>query len=311
MNHSPLLASLLLPALLAAPAVAQIQIPINPKATFLRTSNDPSAVPAAAVPLSALGVGVGQWLSVATVGAFSNNGSADNQRNLICVFSSNNVLSPDGVTNRVPGAIAAGPSFATANTTYSSLVTDIPQDFVAVNSISNGTLVKVPPGATHIFYCVADNYYSSNGDPNNDYFVVFNVGVPATMQGTAEDCELRTGVSALPTLLPDVKTAAPFTTIYAEIHQRYNISTNQIYLLVFDVFPTAGVPPLEVLQGVHVGPNFGIVQFGLVSTTPAQWSVFTSPGYSGDTIILQAAFLTDAARNGLVEMSDAHQIQLL
>jgi hypothetical protein len=311
MNHPTLLAALLLPACLAAPALAQIQIPINPKATFLRTSNDLSAVPAAAVPISALGVTVGQWLSIATVGAFSNNGGADNQRNLICVFSTNNVLAPDGVTNRVSGAIAAGPAFQTANTTYNNQPTNIDEDFVVTNSKTNGTLVKVPPGATHIFYCIADSYYSSNGDPNNDYMVVFSAGVPGTMQGTAEDCELRTGVSALPTLLPDVKTAVPFTTIYAEIHQRYNISTNQIYMLAFDAFPTGGAPPIEALPGIHLGVNFSILQFGLVSTVPAQWSVFTSPGYAGDTVVLQAAFLTDVARNGFVEASDAHQIQLL
>lgn len=311
MNHSTLLAALLLPACLAAPALAQIQIPINPKATFLRTNNDLSAVPAAAVPISALGVGVGQWLSIATAGAFSNSGSADNQRNLIAVFSSNNVLLADGVVNRVPGAIGAGPAFQTANTNFGNLPTNIAEDFIATNAKSNGTLVKVPPGATHIFYCIADGYYSSNGDANNDYMVVFNVGVPATMQGTAEDCELRTGVSALPTLLPDVKTAVPFTTIYAEVHQRYDISTNQIYLLAFDVFPTGGAPPIEALPGIHLGVNFGVVQFGLVGTTPALWSVFTSPGYTGDTVVLQAAFLTEQARNGWVETSDAHQIQLL
>ncbi|MBL9077451.1 MAG: hypothetical protein JNL08_08110 [Planctomycetes bacterium] len=310
MNHRIVLASLLLPLCAAAPALAQIQIPINPKATFLRTNIDAQAVPAAAVPLAALSVAPGQWLSISTTGGFSNNGSADNQRNLACVFSSSNVLSPDGVQNRVPGAIAAGTAYTSALTLNGNLPTDIPQDFAVTNTKSNGTLVKVPPGATHIFYAIADNSYSGNTDPNNDYFVVFAAGIPGSMQGTAEDCELLTGVSALPTLTPDVKTAVPFTTIYAEIRQRYDLTTNQVYLLAWDAFPTAGAPPLELLPGIHMGPNFAVAQFGLITTTPAQWSVFTAPGFAGDTIVLQAAFLTAQARNGWVETSNAHQIQL-
>ncbi len=311
MNHSILLAALLLPAGLAAPALAQIQIPINPKASYLRTYTDPSAVPAAAVPLSALGTGPGQWLNITTVGGFYNGGGVDNVKALACVFSSSSVLQADGIVHRVLNPIPAGTSFASSNTYYGNVTTDIAEDFLVSNSLANGTLVKVPPGATHIFFAIPDNYYSHNTDPNNDYFVVFSPGVPATMQGTAEDCELRTGISTTTTVTPDVKTAVPFTTIYATIHQRYGISAGQLYLLAFDVFPTAGAPPLEVLPGIRVGPNFAVLQFGLVSATPAQWSVFVSPGYAGDTLILQAAFLSDTARNGLLVTSDAHQIQLL
>jgi hypothetical protein len=311
MNHFTMFGALLLPVCLAAPAVAQIQIPINVKSTFYRTSNDASAVPAAAIPLSALGSGAGQWLHITTTGAFANNGSADNQKNLVCVFSSGPVLLADGVVARVPGAIAAGTWFVSANTSYSNLPTDIPQDFVVSNSQTNGTIVRVPPGATHIFYAIADNHYSGNTDANNDYAVVFSQGVPATMQGTFEDVELRTGISNLPTVTPDIKPAAAFTTIYAEIHQRYGVSNGLYYVFAFDVYPTGGVPPFEVLPGIHVGPNFAAVQVGIVTATPAQWSVFVPPGFGGGTVILQGAFLSNTCRNGLVEASDAHQIPLL
>lgn len=309
MNPITMFAALL--PCLAAPALAQIQIPINVKSTFYRTSNDAGAVPAAGVPLSALGVAPGQWLHIATAGGFFNGSGSDTTRNLACVFSSNGVLLPDGVVDRVQGAIGAGTSFTSSNTYYSNLTTNIPQDFVVANSVSNGTLVKVPPGATFIFFGIPDNYYSGNTDPNNDFMVVFAPGVPATMQGTAEDVELRTGISTLPTVSPDVKPAGAFTTIYAEIHQRFVVSNGLYYVLAFDVYPTGGAPPFEAVPGIHVGANFAAVQVGVVAASPAQWSVFVPPGYGGATVVLQAAFLSPDARNGLCAASDAHQIPLL
>lgn len=311
MNHKLLLQV----ALATIPCMglsAQVTIPVNVKATYLRTGNDPTAVPAPGIPLSAVGTGAGQLLSIRTVGAYQINGlGGDTQNTLVCVFSSGATLLPDGQQIRVPGAIAAGPSVATQNAYYGNLVTDIPQDFVASRtSWQNGVQVRVPTGATHIFVATTSSFYGNHSDPNSNFAVVFEAGVSATLPGTRENCNLLTGVGVTPTTEPDIKTAAAFSTINAEIRQIYGSSTGSAYMLFGTVFGTNGPAPLGPLPDLHLGNGGLLLQIGSVTTGPAQWSLFTPPGFAGTTLLLQAGYLDPTARNGLFMASNAHQIQL-
>ena len=302
-----------------ATALAQVQVPVNPRATYLGISNDASALPAPAIPLSALGLTPGSWVNIATVGAYSANGSADTSRNLVCVFSSNaTLLTPTtGLVHRVPGAvpIVHGAPILTGVTFNGSQPTDIPQDFVVTrNGWSNGATVQVPTGAVYVFLSVIGNststYFTNNGDPNSDYFAVFTPTTAAALQGTAEHCELRTGVNGTPSAMPDVKQASPFSTVSVEVAQRYGVSTGEIFLIAANVFSTGGAPPVGPLPDFHIGADYLLVQVGVMTTAPGLWSLFTPPGYAGTSLVVQGFFLAPTARNGLLSASNAHRIEL-
>jgi hypothetical protein len=316
MNSTSLLATFSVTCLLGI-ASAQVQIPINPKATYLGISNDPAALPAPGIPLSALGVSPGQWLSISTVGAFSGNGSSDTMRNLVCVFSSTSQLltATPGLLNRVPGAIQAGADYVTNNTYYGPHPTDIPQDFVVTrNQWANGTLVKVPAGANFLFFSVYGTvnytFFGSNTDANSDYFAVFTVVTPSALHGTQEHVELLSAVSGTPTLTPEVKPAAPFTTVSTELAQRWGVSSNEIWALAANIYTTGGAPPIGPLPDLHVGANALIVQVGVMTSTPGLWSFFIPPGHPGTTLILQGILLDTQSRNGLLMSTNAHRIEL-
>jgi hypothetical protein len=302
-----------LAALCAAAATAQVQIPVNVRATYLRTSNDPQATPAPGIPISALGLAAGQWCEIHTVGAYSQSG-ADNYRSLLAVFSNGVVLLPDGQVNRVPGALSAGPAFRSNNTYYSNLPTDIPQDFVvSYNGVTNGVVVRVPAGATHVFFTIDDGYVSNRTDPNNDFAVVFTPASPATLQGTGEHVELRTAVGGTPAAAPDVKPAAPFSVVNAEVRQKFGRSTNQTYMLFGDLVSTSLPVPAGPFPGTWLGSNAVLLQIGAMpsytSSAPAQWSLFVPPGVAGYTLVLQAGLLNPDARNGIFESSIGHRVQ--
>ncbi len=311
MNHR-LIVQVALATSLSMGLSAQVTIPVNVKATYLRTNSDPTAVPAPGIPLSAVGTGAGQLLSIRTVGAYQVNGlGGDTQTTLICVFSGGPTLLPDGQQVRVPGAIAAGPSFATANTSYGNLATDIGQDFiVSRTSWDNGVQVRVPTGATHVFVATTSSFYGNHSDPNNNFAVVFETGVAATLPGTRENCKLLTGVGVTPTTEPDIKTAPAFSTISAEIRQVYGLSTGSAYMLFGTVVATSGPAPVGPLPDLHLGNGGVLLQIGSTTTGPAQWSLFTPPGFAGTTLVLQAGYLDPNARNGMFMASNAHQIQL-
>jgi hypothetical protein len=316
MNTTHILPVLALLPCFGAFASAQVNVPVNPRATYLRTVGDTSAVPAPAIPLSALGVSAGQWLRIATTGAYSDGGGADNQRGLTCVFSSSVTLLPDasGLVARVPGAVTAGAVVTTPNTYSSNQTTDIPQDFiVGRTSWENGIYVRVPATATHLFVSVLDpnwGFFGNNADPNNDFTAVFTAAAPPALHGTQEHCDLRTAVGGTPASSPQVKPASPFSTVSVEVHQRFGLSNGQIYGLVGDLFSTGGAPPIGALPNLHMGANCVVVSAGVVSANPGLWSFFVPPGYAGTTVILQGVFLNPSSRNGLLEISDAHRIEL-
>jgi hypothetical protein len=312
MNHPLLFLTLTLGTV--ATLQAQVQIPVNPRATYIRVSNDPSAVPAPAIPLSAIGLVPGQLASISAVGGYSISSGADTNRNLICVFSSSATLLTGGNLVRVPDAIAAGPAAVTTNTAFSSLPTDIPQDFlVARTSWRSGTLVRVPAAATHLFLSVwstSPSFFGNLSDPNSDFAAVFAAGTPATLQGSAEHAELLTAVNGTPTLTPDVKPAAPFTTVSVEVGQRYGVNNGDLWALAANVFTTGGALPMGPLPDLHLGSGFLIVQSGVVTTAAGQWSFFVPPGFAGTSLVLQGAILEPTSRNGLLMASDAHRIEL-
>ena len=315
MNTRHLLPLLSVP-LLTALAAAQTPIPVNPRATYLRTDSDPSAVPAPAIPLGALGFTAGQWIQITTVGAYSDGGSTDNQRGLTAVFSNSSTLltNAPGLVNRVPGAIAAGANVVTPMTYFGNTATDVPQDFlVSRNNQANGTFVRVPAGATHLFLSVDDptyTFFGNNADPNNDFAAVITAAAPPALNGTQEHCELRTAVNGTPVAAPSVKPANAFSTLSVEVGQRFGTQSNLIWVLAANVYPTSGTPPVGPLPDVHMGTTFLLVQFGVVGPQPGQWSFFVPPGNAGTTLILQGFFLDPAARNGLLDCSDAHRIEL-
>lgn len=313
-----LFAGLLAPASLVTSLAGQVQVPINPQATYLRHVQETAVVPAPAIPLTALGVAPGQWLSISTAGGYSEAGGADTTKNLIGVFSSTPTLLANSptVVDRVPGAIVAGAAFASRPTYYGNYPTDIAADFVVTRqNWRNGTLVEVPAGAAYLFLSVHDSTYgytlfSSNSDPNNDYFAIIGPGTPSSLPGTIEHCELRTGVGATPTASPDVKPASPFATLSVEVAQLWGESTGQVFVVGANLFATGGASPVGPLPGFHMGLDAVVVQVGVMSASPGLWSFFVPPGHAGTTVIVQGFFLTSSARNGLMSASDAHRIEL-
>jgi hypothetical protein len=76
----------------------------------------------------------------------------------------------------VPDAIDAGDDFVSANTFFGSQPTDIPEDFMFVDSV----VVAVPPGATHLFVAPHDSLYNDNSDPDQDFAVKITKLLPAS-----------------------------------------------------------------------------------------------------------------------------------
>ena len=168
---------LLVCACLAGAVAAQsVTLPLNPRATYLRANND-STLPPLVVDLAAANVQPGTWLRIGTTGGFRYiNGGADDHQSLCAVFSAGATLLATNVQQRVPGAIAAGPAFASAGTYYGNLPMDVPQDFFCSRkSWATAVTVEVPAGATHLFLGVHDSLYLDNVDPNGDHAVVLSI----------------------------------------------------------------------------------------------------------------------------------------
>lgn len=165
-----------------APISAQTTVvPMPPLATFLRTAPSDSSTDAVPIALSTLGVLPGQSLHFASVGAIDGGPLGDVYDSLIGVFASSPTLLAKDNLQRVPGAIDAGPDFFTVPTYFSSLATDIDEDFRVAGDEQPEAIVRVPLGATHLFVAVYDSYYEDNSDPNGDH------AAQITVVGTFED----------------------------------------------------------------------------------------------------------------------------
>lgn len=161
----------------ATAQAASFTFSINPKATFLRTNNDPQAVESVPIDLASLGISGGDIISLEQLGDFSTgNGSEKPYPNwdywsvMIGVFSASDILLPSYLQNRVQDAINAGEDVFTADARTPSLLTDIPEDFWI-----NKTTIEVPTSVTHLFISTSDYLSSDNTDPDGDYGVRISI----------------------------------------------------------------------------------------------------------------------------------------
>jgi Ca2+-binding RTX toxin-like protein len=142
-----------------------ILVDVDPKATYLRTEQDPQAVDVVPLDLAALGIAAGDPLYFITLAQNRYDDLLSYSWDMAYLFSSSTILLASTSLNRVPGALLAQ-SYAinnsligvTPHTLIGSFATDVGQDFVGQAG------VVVPVGATHLFYSLVDNFFSSNAD---------------------------------------------------------------------------------------------------------------------------------------------------
>jgi subtilisin family serine protease len=149
-------------------------LPVNVKSTFLNSCDDAGATTAQGISLQSLRVEPGDFLYL--------NAAWDSPHvsELVAVFSASNQLQIQ--TEQVPGdppkiltrrtvtdAITIGNDLLSGSTYPSpptrecgGVATNIPQDFTT----SPGSFVKIPDGATHLFFGMGSDYYDDNGGGN-------------------------------------------------------------------------------------------------------------------------------------------------
>jgi len=303
----------LLPLFATTSATAQTwSFPLDPRATFLRTENDP-ALPPLIVDLNALGVAPGSWVEIGTSGAYQwRGGVPDDYRYLVAVFSANSQLLASTVQQRVPGAIAAGPAYGSGATYYGNLPTDLAEDFVCSrDQWGERTVVQVPAGATHLFLGALDSYYSDNSDPNQDYVAVLRIVAPPTSPGTGEHLHLLGSATGQPVAAPDVHLAAGGTTLRCELHYPLGYVDGSLWLLAAEVVGTAQTLP-QPLPRIWLSTPV-IVASGALPGTPNWSASFQLPvpnGLQGLSVLVQGAALTPRSRNGIYQTTNVQRFDL-
>ncbi len=308
-----LLQSLLAAAALGLCLPAQtFTFPLNPRATFLRTNSDSPVAPLV-VDLVGLGVAPGSWLRIGSTGGFRYvNGGQDGFRALVGVFSAGSTVLATNLQQRVPGAIAAGPAYPSANTYIGGLPMDIPQDFFCSrNGWADSVVVEVPGGATHLLLGVHDSLYNDNVDPNGDHAAVVTVVPTPPLPGTGEHLEMRGGVAMAPAFSPSLHQAPAGSLMQVELAQPVGFADGATFALLGDVFPTGTVPGSAQLRVWSADPI--VLLISTVPNTPG-WalpvSIQTPPGLLGTTLLLQGGALVQTARNGWYETTTAHRFEL-
>ncbi len=160
-------AALLLPAW----SVSAVDIPLNPRATYLHVASADSALDSPPISLAALGLMPGDIARLERLGMFDNGPQGETFVSLLGVFSSTNVLLPPANAHRVPGAIEAGVDFTSACTFFGCEPTNIPEDFAigSPDASFTGICMVIPPGAAYLFVGPHDSLFEDNTDPNGDY----------------------------------------------------------------------------------------------------------------------------------------------
>jgi len=160
-------------------------VSLDPRATFLRTNDDPGALDTVPINLSGLSFAVspGDFLHLQVLGdwrAGQNQDFADTDKNTIGLFSSSNILLASSSVNRVPGAIDAGTHFVTFPTFFGGIPTDIEQDFLiaATGNTLTSIDIRVPVGGKFLFVAAHDSFYGDNNDPDGDYMLQIAPGAP-------------------------------------------------------------------------------------------------------------------------------------
>ena len=144
--------------------------PINPRATYLRTNIDTTALDTVPFALASILLSPGTIATLRQFGAYQDAvGSPEISTDTVAVFSQTDVLLAQDQLNRVEGAVDAGVDFVTLDTLDGN-PTDIPEDFFLPNIGFGSPLhIAVPDGATHLFVAPNDSLYDNNDDPNGDY----------------------------------------------------------------------------------------------------------------------------------------------
>ncbi|MHA1113789.1 MAG: PEP-CTERM sorting domain-containing protein [Alphaproteobacteria bacterium] len=151
-----------------------VDISIDPGATYLHTDEDPLALGATPIDLSALGVFAGDTIRLTRLGDYvGSTFGSDTVRWMLGVFSTSATLLGGDEPHRVPGAIEAGPDLGTGATFMNGEPTDIPEDFLIGNGAGtiNDLVIEVPTGALFLFVAAPDNFYGDNSDTDGDFAV--------------------------------------------------------------------------------------------------------------------------------------------
>lgn len=150
---------------------------INSPATYL-FANGESPFFTIPVDLNANGFFAGQPVFLSRAGSYNENGGpTPTAFGLTAIFSSNNVLLPSTILNRIPGAIDAGTDWTSPNTLVGNLPTDIVEDFQVDNmtGTANGVFLTIPAGAFYIFASAQDNFFSNNNNTPELYLSIAHV----------------------------------------------------------------------------------------------------------------------------------------
>ena len=160
--------------LISWPALASSSgtIQIDPRSTYLHTSGDAGARASAPIDLASIGIRGGDYVRLEELGDFAGTSTAaDQNRNMLGVFSSSSMLLASSLRHRVPGAINAGTDTISAATFIGTEPTDIPEDFKINTADVGGTVVQIPDLAKYLFVGPPDSFWGDNRDPDNDYSV--------------------------------------------------------------------------------------------------------------------------------------------
>ncbi len=146
---------------------------IDPRATYLHTSGSDSATNAHPIDLASLGLVEGDLVQLRAIGDFSNHPSlADYTSGMTGVFSSTAELASPSVLNRVSGSVQAGLPYETIGTFPARELTDIPEDFLISDDVTNAITIRIPIGAKYLFVGAIDSLWADNSDSDVNFGVV-------------------------------------------------------------------------------------------------------------------------------------------
>jgi hypothetical protein len=308
---------------LASAAAAQtIVLPLDPRATYLRTNNDAGAHNATAYSLASLGLTPGGWCRIEQTGDWRpSNSHADASRGMLGIFSTSSTLLAPSTLARVPGAVAVGADAVSSNTYFGGLTTDVPTDFrIALSGTGPySTRFRIPVNAVYVFFSAADQLFYDNSDPDADLALLITAEAAPLWPGTGEDLEVLTGVSAPATAGPgvDLKFAAandlltlvaasPFATLANE-PALFGVllgAANAPFLPAYGV-PELWIDPFSPLY-IPLLANFGALPAG-----GSTLSLPVPPGLAGLAVVVQSVVVSPKARNGSYAAASAHVVVFL
>lgn len=305
-----------------APAAGQqFVVPVDPSKTYLRADAETANVDAVPFDLGAVGIVPGQYLELKQGGAWgASAGAAESRRAMLGAFSVGPTLLTAAASARLPGAAAAGPAFATAPNLFGA-ATDIPQDFVfsLEDPRPHAFVVRVPAGATHLFLCVPDDYWSDNVDADGDLVATLRVVAPPSWPGTGDDLVVASGVNGPAQWGPgvDVKISHAFDALTVGVLSPFGGLDGAHFvfdatLIVIGVPPPLPFPFWPEIFLDPFSPATLVIALDFAAGVPpgGLFVGFTVPGGLGGTsALVQAVAFSATARNGGYAATDAHEIQ--